>query len=133
MSVDPRFGGPGPDAVYAQNLAEDRFTIQCCDACQSCQFPPTLVCRNCGAASPAFVDASGRGTVYATTTIRAKDGSRNVAIVELAEGPRLMSCVADMASEAVAIGLDLEVFIASEDQAGETRRFVAFRPAKGGA
>jgi len=133
MSTDPRFDGPGPDVVYALNLADGRFTIQRCGSCGHHQFPPALVCRSCGNASPGFIQASGRGTVYSTTTIRAKEGAHNVSIIELAEGPRLMSTVRGIDPEAVSIGLEVQFSIAEDEQGGEARRYVVFLPVTGEA
>lgn len=77
--------------------------LQHCDACDTVQFPPTVTCRACHGAALRLVPASGRGTVYSTTTVRSRDGAHNVAIIELAEGPRMMSRV-EGDPEAVAIG-----------------------------
>ena len=103
MPADPRFDGPGPDALWQEALAEGRFTIQVCDACGAAQFPPAVTCRVCHGATPALTQASGRGVVYATTTVRSRDGGRNVSLVTLAEGPRLMTRVTGD-PEAVRIG-----------------------------
>lgn len=40
-----------------------------------------------------WVEASGHGTVYAITVNRSRDGAYNVALIDLAEGPRMMSRV----------------------------------------
>lgn len=129
MSADPRFEGPGPDAVYAGHLAEGRFTIQHCGACGRHQFPPALLCRACGSPEVAFVEASGNGEIYSTTTVRA----RNVAIVELAEGPRMMSRVENADPDAVRIGDRVRARIASGNGGEDAQPFVVFDPAVGDA
>lgn len=133
MSADPRFEGPGPDAVYARHLAEGRFAIQRCDACGGHQFPPALLCQACGSPALVFTDASGAGEIYSTTTVRARDGARNVAIVELAEGPRMMSRVENVDPDAVKIGDRVRARIVAAGDDKDTQPFVVFDPAAGDA
>lgn len=116
MSSDPRFAGLGPDEVFAAALAEGRFIIQRCRTCGKTRHPPALVCAACGSADIAWITASGAGEVYATTTVREREGSYNVAIIELAEGARLMSRVEGIAPEGVRIGLKVAARIAPEPQ-----------------
>jgi uncharacterized OB-fold protein len=59
-------------------------------------------------------EASGEGTVYATTVTRRRaeqGGDYNVALVDLAEGPRMMSRVVGVAPEAVSIGMKVRAKI----------------------
>ncbi|WP_252729627.1 Zn-ribbon domain-containing OB-fold protein [Pacificibacter marinus] len=53
---------------------------------------------------------SGQGQVYSTTTVRRradKGGDYNVAIIELAEGARMMSRVENVTPDKVEIGMDV--------------------------
>jgi uncharacterized protein len=121
------FQGPGPDAIYEANLAEGRFTVQRCDACDTHIFYPRVTCIVCGAPEPSFVVASGKGTVYSTTTQRRKPeqgGDVNLALVDLAEGPRMMTRIDGIASTDVKPGLAVTARIVEEDG----RRFVVFVP-----
>lgn len=120
---DPRFGD-GPDAHWAAALAEGRFLIQRCEACGACRFPPALVCAGCGAARQTWVEAAGGGTVHSTTTVRAREGDYNVAIVELDEGCRMMSRVEEIAPDAVAIGMRVRSRIVERGEAGPVLVFV---------
>ena len=55
-----------------------------------------------------WVDASGRGTVYSRTIIRQKPergGDYCIAIVELDEGPRMLTRVTGMPASEVTIGM----------------------------
>ena len=121
------FSGPGPDAIYADYLAAGVFMIQRCGACGAYIFHPRLLCTSCGAPEPAFVAAAGHGTVYSTTVQRRKPeqgGDLNLALVDLVEGPRLMSRVDGIAPDAVAIGMAVTARIVEE----HGRRFVIFVP-----
>ncbi len=71
-------------------------------------FYPRIVAPGTGEADLEWVEASGEGTVYATTVTRRrpeKGGDYNVALVDLAEGPRMMSRVVGIEPEAVSIGM----------------------------
>ena len=73
-----------------------------------------LVCPDCGGAALSWVIPSGRGTVYSTTIIRRKPekgGDYNIAVVELAEGPRLMTRIENVAPEQVRIGMEVSARI----------------------
>ena len=106
--------GAGPDAVFRGYLKDGRFMIQKCSACGAFVFYPRLLCTACGASGLEWQAADGGGTVYSTTTVRRKPdsgGDYNVAIVELNEGPRLMSRVVDMPPAEVAIGMSVQAAI----------------------
>jgi len=120
---ESRFGN-GPDAHWSAALAEGRFLIQLCEACGTGRFPPALVCAGCGATRQKWVDAAGSGTVYSTTTVRARDGDYNVAIVELDEGCRMMSRVEDIAPDAVSIGMRVRSRIVERGETGPVLVFV---------
>jgi len=86
-------------------------------------FYPRVAAPGTGARDLAWVEASGLGTVYATTVTRLRpnpDGSSadtNIAIVELDEGPRMMSRVEGIAPETVTIGMRVKARIALLDGA----------------
>lgn len=124
------FSGPGPDHSFRQKLAAGRFEIQRCTACSRYVFYPRALCPHCGAPDVVWTAPSGRGTVYSTTVVRRKPeqgGDYNVAIIELDEGPRLMSRVEGMSPEQVCIGLQVTARISG---AGENAVLV-FVPAAG--
>lgn len=116
MTADARFDGAGPDALWTDRLKQGVFSIQRCGACGTHRFPPALVCASCGSPDIAFVPASGRGTVYSTTTVRTREGDYNVSIIELAEGPRMMSRVERLAPDDVRIGLSVVAQITDGDE-----------------
>ncbi|GAA4339281.1 OB-fold domain-containing protein [Pigmentiphaga soli] len=110
----PRETAAGPELRYRRRLAEGVFEIQRCGDCGRHVFYPRVGCSHCGSAALAWVRPSGRGTVYSTTVVRARPeegGPYNVAIVELAEGPRLMSRVEGIAPAEVRIGLPVRAAV----------------------
>jgi hypothetical protein len=81
-----------------------------CKECGSIQFPPRLVCPECGAQEFETVRLSGKGKLLTFTIIRvAPEGFGDLApyavgIVELEEGIRVMGQVVDCDPEALKIG-----------------------------
>ena len=81
-------------------------------------FPPRVIAPGTGTGDLEWVEASGRGRVYSTTIVRQraeKGGDFNVALIELAEGPRMMSRVIGIAPEAVAIGMAVRATVGEID------------------
>ena len=101
---------PGPEKIYQDKLAQGIFEIQRCASCARHVFYPRVLCPHCGAGKLDWAAASGRGTVYSTTVVRRKEadgGDYNVALIDLDEGPRMMSRVVTVAPSAVRIGMSV--------------------------
>ncbi len=108
---------PGPEQTYKDKLAQGAFEIQKCAGCGQHVFYPRVVCPHCGVDKLDWVKASGSGTVYSTTVVRRKPeagGDYNVALIDLAEGPRMMSRVVGVEPTAVKIGMKVRARIAPE-------------------
>ena len=106
---------PGPEKIYQDKLAQGIFEIQRCSACAKHVFYPRVVCPHCGDERLEWTAPSGRGTVYSSTVIRRKPadgGDYNVALVDLAEGPRMMSRIVTSAPDAVRIGMAVKARVA---------------------
>ena len=105
----------GPEKQYFDKLVAGRFEIQKCAGCGKHVFYPRVLCPHCGAERLDWVAPSGRGTVYSTTVVRRKPadgGDYNVCLVDLAEGPRMMSRVGSVPPEQVRIGMAVTARIA---------------------
>ena len=74
-----------------------------------------------------WVEVSGRGTVYAVTVVRPKmpESPYDVVLVDLAEGPRMMSRVEGIAPDQVRIGMKVKARIVCDNQEGP---YVVFDP-----
>ncbi|MDR0479424.1 MAG: Zn-ribbon domain-containing OB-fold protein [Burkholderiaceae bacterium] len=110
----------GADLHYRQALDQGRFLIQRCTSCDRAIFYPRMVCPHCGAGEQqlAWEQPSGHGTVYSTTVVRRKPeagGDYNVALIDLAEGVRLMSRVEGIAPAEVRIGMAVQTKIVTQD------------------
>ena len=102
-------------------LAEGRFLIQKCDDCGQHIYFPREVCPHCGSDAVQFVSPSGQGTVYAVTTVRrkpAEGGDYNVSLIDLDEGPRLMSRVDNLKPDDVKIGQRVTARVVVADDKG---------------
>ncbi len=111
---------------------EGKLLLQYCDACQRHQFYPRLYCMRCGSQEVRWVKASGRGTIYSYTIIRqnrvpnfVNDVPYNVAIIQLEEGPRMMSNV--IAIDPAELRVDLPVQVVF-DPVSDTISLPRFRP-----
>ena len=107
-----------PHQEYFDFLSQGRFMIQHSPSTNQYVFYPRVAAPNTGATDLQWVPACGRGTVYATTVMRPKppQSPYNVALVELAEGPRMMTRVEGVAPERVAIGMTVTARIATEEE-----------------
>jgi uncharacterized OB-fold protein len=102
-------------------LAEGRFLVQKCDDCGQHIYFPREVCPHCGSDAVQFVSPSGQGTVYAVTTVRRKPadgGDYNVSLIDLDEGPRLMSRVDNLKPDDVKIGQRVSARVVVADDKG---------------
>ena len=106
---------PGPDARYARMLEEGRFCIQRCLSCEKAVFYPREICPHCGGGALEWFEPSGNGQVYSTTVVRTREDPYNISIVQLDEGPRLMTRVVDMDPAAVKIGQQVTARVGEVD------------------
>jgi uncharacterized protein len=119
----------GPEAQYRAYLAEGRFRIQRSRSTGQHVFYPRVAAPGSGATDLEWVDASGFGTVYSITVNRSKEGSYNIALVQLDEGPRLMSRIDGV--ETAAIGTRVKARIVTIGETPAVVFVVATDPVKG--
>ena len=116
-----------PEKEFFEYLAQGRFMIQHSHSTGQYVFYPRVAAPGTGATDLTWVEASGLGTVYSTTVIRQKPPmpNYNLALVDLAEGPRMMSRVEDVEPQDVKIGMPVRAKVV---QSGE-QPMVVFVPA----
>jgi len=103
----------GPEARYRAFLAEGRFMLQRSRSSGRYVFYPRVAIPGTGETDLEWVEASGLGTLYAITVNRSRQGDHNIALVDLDEGVRLMSCLQGCLS--APIGSRLQAFITPLD------------------
>ncbi len=107
---------PTPEtAHYWDGTRNGELRLQRCNACQHTYFPPRPFCPDCSSRDVAVFKASGQGTLYSYVISHLKSPGFEppyaIAVVELAEGPRLMANIFDcpQTPEALVLDMPLEV------------------------
>lgn len=105
-----------PEEEWRAHLAQGRFMIQRSRSTGRHVFYPRIAEPSTGAQDLEWVEASGDGIVHALTVVRKKDpaDSYNVVLVDLAEGPRLMSRIEGVDNHDVRIGMAVKARISAE-------------------
>lgn len=115
----PRFDLPTPDPftrTWWDAAREGRLLIRRCAECDRAHFYPRPFCPHCWSSDVSWVEASGRGTLYTWSVVHQNDlppFNERVpyvaAIVELEEGPRMMTNIVDCDPDRLAVGMPVEV------------------------
>lgn len=106
----------GDSRPFWEACRAERFVLPRCGECGCYHFYPRAVCPYCHGASIAWEPASGEGTIYTFTVARrpagpafADDVPYVIALIDLAEGPRMMCNVLAGDVDAVRIGQRVRV------------------------
>jgi uncharacterized OB-fold protein len=99
---------------FWQGCRRGELMLQRCSRCERFQFYPRSFCVHCEADDPVWTTASGRGRVYAVTTLQRPpvpdpDGGVVLALVDLEEGPRLLTRVLVGDASQAPIGTPVQV------------------------
>jgi uncharacterized OB-fold protein len=108
----------GPEARFRAYLDQGKFMIQRSKSSGRYVFYPRVAAPGTGETDLEWVEASGHGTVYSTTVVRnrpEKGGDYNVALIDLEEGPRMMSRVVDIEPSAIEIGMKVRAKVGELD------------------
>jgi uncharacterized protein len=107
-----------PEQEYFAHLAQGRFMLQRSASTGGYVFYPRVAEPGTGVTDLEWVEASGRGVIYACTVVHQRPPAPdyNVVLVELAEGPRLISRVDGVAPADVKIGMRVRVRILQESE-----------------
>lgn len=121
------------DAPFWNGLREGKLQLQQCAACRSYQYPPETFCYECGSTDIEWKTASGRGTVYSFITVHQRFHAAftdeipyNVSIVQLEEGPRIVSNVIGIPPHDVQVDMAVK---ASPQPITDERNALYFKPA----
>ena len=114
---------PVPDPIsepYWTATTRGELLIQHCAVCDFFDFYPRPFCRKC-AGELTWRKASGNGTIYSFTVVRQSRTAPFdqlvpyvVALVDLDEGPRMMTNIVDCAAADVNIGQRVTITFAGE-------------------
>ncbi len=116
-----------PEQEFFAYLEQGEFMLQRSRSSGNFVFYPRVAEPGTGSMDLEWVKASGAGMVYSTTVIRQKPPNTdyNLALIDLAEGPRMMSRVQNILPDQVKIGMSVRALVIREDG----RPVVVFEPA----
>jgi uncharacterized OB-fold protein len=119
MTEALRFDLPITDSStqpFWEAARKGKLLIKRCRACGRAHFYPRTFCPSCWSEDVEWMEASGRGTLYTYSIVYKNDlppfpdrVPYIAAIIDLEEGPRMMSNVVDCPFEDLRVGMPLEV------------------------
>ncbi len=108
----------GLNGEFHRHCAAGRLMFQRCRDCGAYQHPPRMQCPACGGSVLDWVPSSGRGRVFTWTVTHqalhpafADELPYAVVVTELEEGVRLVSGLRELAPDALALDLPVEVVL----------------------
>ena len=125
---------PTPETQhYWDGAKAGELLLQSCAACQHVYFPPRPFCAECGSREVAVFKASGLATLYSYVIHHRKVPGFTppyaIAVVQLAEGPRMMTNIIDSPQTPEALVLDMKLEVVFE-RLDDNLSLPVFRPAK---
>jgi uncharacterized OB-fold protein len=101
-----------PEAAYQELLDRGIFALYTCTLCDRAHYSPRVLCPFCGSDSLAWRQSEGHGVVYSMSTIEPRGRDPYVvALIDLDDGPRLMSNVIGISADQVGIGMRVKARI----------------------
>ena len=126
---------PTPEtAHFWEGTRQGELRLQRCHSCDAVYFPPRPFCPACASREVAVFAASGHATLYSYVINHlphpAFDGPYAIAVVELSEGPRMMTNIVEVEQTPEALLLDMALEVTFETLTEEIS-LPYFRPAGG--
>lgn len=126
---------PTPETQHFwDGTREHEIRLQRCNACAHAYFPPRPFCPACGNRKVSVFKASGRAWLYSYIIhhrpVPGFTPPYAIAVVQLEEGPRMMTNIVDCPQTPEALQLDMALepaFVKLDDEI----TLPLFRPAKG--
>jgi uncharacterized OB-fold protein len=126
---------PTPETMHFwEGTRTGELRLQRCNACRKAYFPPRPFCPFCACREVSIFRASGKGRLYSYVIhhrpVPGFTPPYAIAVVELDEGPRMMTNITDCPQTPEALVLDMPLEVAFEKLDDEIT-LPLFRPAKG--
>ncbi len=126
---------PTPETQHFwEGTRQGELCLQRCEACGRVYFPPRPFCPACASRSVTVFAASGKAMLYSYVIhhrpVPGFTPPYAIAVVELAEGPRMMTNIIDCPQTPEALQLDMPLEVAFE-KLDEEITLPLFRPARG--
>jgi uncharacterized OB-fold protein len=104
------------DKAFWDGCKEHQLRFQKCQSCGLIRWPPSLICPNCSSQDTELVPLSGKGKVYTFVVYHQayhpafeKDLPYVTAVIQLEEGPCLLSNIVGCDPKAVKCDMPVEV------------------------
>ena len=96
---------------------QHKLLLKKCKKCGNIDHPPYVLCTSCWSDQAEWIQASGKGKIYAFSTVLLGAPAEFIAdlpyinaMIDLAEGPRmLMNAVKGIKEEQLKIGMDVKI------------------------
>jgi hypothetical protein len=123
------------NAGFWEGCRLHELRIQRCTVCDTLRHHPRPMCPRCNSLEYDWKPVSGRGTLYTfaivhgpTLPVFQAQTPYNVAVVQLAEGPYLVTNIVDCPADRLHIGLPVEVVFEDVDEAISLPKFRPTKP-----
>ncbi|HEY2106371.1 MAG TPA: Zn-ribbon domain-containing OB-fold protein [Candidatus Binataceae bacterium] len=115
---------PTPETRHFwEGTAAGELRLQRCDECRHVYFPPRPFCPKCASRKVSVFKASGRATLYSYVINHRPmppfTAPYSIAVVELDEGPRMMTNIVDCPQTPAALQLDMPLEVVFDQQTDE--------------
>ncbi|MFT4711991.1 MAG: putative OB-fold protein [Candidatus Azotimanducaceae bacterium] len=115
---------PTPEtAHFWAGTKESTLKLQRCDECANIYFPPRPFCPSCASRDVSVFDATGNASLYSYVINHrphpAFDGPYSIAVIELEEGPRMMTNIINCPQTPEALELDMSLEVVFESMSDE--------------
>ncbi|MEZ4334406.1 MAG: OB-fold domain-containing protein [Myxococcota bacterium] len=134
---DGEIGSKGTGEEFYAWCARGELRLRRCRACREWCHVPRVTCPNCASTEWAWERVKGTGRVFTWTVVHramhpafADAVPYAVVVVELDEGPRIVSGLVDCRPEELVMEMPVEVVFEADDRLGE-RVLPRFRPTGG--
>jgi uncharacterized protein len=121
---------------YWDGLKEHKLMLPKCQDCGKAFFYPRILCPHCHSRNITWIQASGKGTLYSFEIVYQQLNRRFqvatpyvLAMIELAEGPRMMSNLINIEPDPKHIKCDMPVEVVYE-QLTDAITIPLFQPAR---
>ncbi len=126
---------PTPETQHFwEGTKAGELRLQRCDGCGKVYFPPRPFCPGCGSRKVSVIQASGKAVLWSYVIhhrpVPGFTPPYAIAVVQLAEGPRMMSNIVECAQTPEALQLDMPLEVVFEKQ-NDAITLPFFRPVKG--
>ncbi len=136
MAINPKtLPRPTPETQHFWDGTKNhKLLLQQCSACRHIYFPPRPFCPDCASREVSVIEASGRGVLYSYVINHRipkwMDAPYSIAVVQLEEGPRLMTNIVEVEQTPEALVLDMPVEVVY-DPVTDDITLPRFRPVGG--